>query len=201
MILEAERAAPFVTATSTVIDLGASIGDFTEWAAGRGARVLAVEPEPENLRRLWLRADYWPRVTVLPCAAGPAGWARLIVPENPEARATGCITIPDSDGCVWAMPLDSLIVSEVDVLKCDIQGAEFDLFAAASDETLRRCRLITIERHAWTTPEQEPVEGWGVVDGPPMPPDAWDELAQRMSRTHRVEEEADLLYCYREGRG
>ena len=83
-----------------------------------------------------------------------------------------------------------------DVLKVDIQGGEYDLFDEADDATLRRCRLITIERHAWTTSDEQPVEGWGVSDARPMCRGAYDAIVTRMERTHHVEIEGDTLFCY-----
>lgn len=196
MILEAERAEPFVERDAWVIDLGACVGEFTEWAASRGARVLAIEPVQANVEALSEVADRYPdQVIVVRCAAGPSGSARVIESEH----RTGAVAVPDPDGTLTMFSLDAITTGlDVAVLKCDIQGGEYALFGEASDDVLRRCRLITIERHAWTTPDEEPIEGWGVVDGPRLPAGAYNSLVRRMERTHRVEVDADLLYCYRD---
>jgi FkbM family methyltransferase len=49
-------------------------------------------------------------------------------------------------------------IGRVDLLKCDIEGAELDMFEAATDEELSRIDQITIEFHDFLDPGQrEPV--------------------------------------------
>jgi FkbM family methyltransferase len=203
LILEADRAAPYVGPGSVVVDLGANVGAFTRWAAQRGANVVAVEPVPSNADEILTNVarDYPTNVRVIRAAAGTGTKARLVAPGDPAAVSTGTIAVADPDGGVPMLDLAAILHGSdlVDVLKCDIQGGEYALFGAATDVDLLRCRLITIERHQWTTPDEAPVEGWGVCAVPPMPRDAYGQLAERMRRTHQVVEDADLLYCYRDG--
>jgi Methyltransferase FkbM domain len=44
-------------------------------------------------------------------------------------------------------------VSEVDLLKLDIEGAELDVLDSIDDETLRRIRQISVEFHDFTYPD------------------------------------------------
>jgi FkbM family methyltransferase len=59
---------PFVPAGSLVFDIGANIGEYSEAFLDLGARVIAVEPNPDLVRKLLLIRNR--RLTVVQCAAG-----------------------------------------------------------------------------------------------------------------------------------
>jgi hypothetical protein len=50
--------------------------------------------------------------------------------------------------------LGRLGVDRIDLMKVDIEGAELEMFASASDADLRRCNQITVEFHDFLYPEQ-----------------------------------------------
>ena len=137
----------------SVVDIGANIGYFTMLAAslvGSEGRVLAVEPNPRNVRLLEAsrRANHFNHVTVAQTAAG---------------RETGLLTLntsfsngttsapPDELGqfliteSVPCMRIDALLNAgdQVDLIKVDVEGAEFNALLGA-EETIRRCRPLII---------------------------------------------------------
>ena len=59
---------PFVPAGSLVFDIGANIGEYSEAFLDLGAQVIAVEPNPDLVRKLFLIRNR--RLTVVQCAAG-----------------------------------------------------------------------------------------------------------------------------------
>jgi len=133
------------------IDAGANLGDTAAWFASRirQARVIAVEPDPDNFellrknsspygnRILPIRAAVWPEETQLSLSFGSAKDA---VHVN-----------QDVDGTCPGMPIPALMKKfdfpRIDVLKCDIEGAEKSLFSVNSDEWLAITRFIVIETH------------------------------------------------------
>ena len=141
-----------------VIDLGANRGEFYRAFSVRfeASRYVAVEANPslaDGLRAI-------PGVFVLHCAvAGADGTARFKIDENPEASHLS----EDVGGTVEveSRTLGSILaeadVSHVDLLKVDIEGAEFPMLMGASSEVLGKIKQITIEFHDFCgigTPEQ-----------------------------------------------
>jgi hypothetical protein len=125
---------------ATVIDLGVHKGEFARFISETyGCSVLGLEANPH----LFARLPTLPRVKFLNLS------------ENPEAssvfegvaQATGYLNPVEVRG----ITLDSLIisngVSSVELLKVDIESAEFDMFERAGDETLTRAVQITVEFH------------------------------------------------------
>lgn len=140
----------------TVVDCGAHIGVFTSFCVALGARhVYAVEPEPANLEMLHLNVDKYPNVTVIKKAlggpergtvrmAGASGGARKWTERDPAPWGQ---TSPE----VEVITLDDLFIeyglSDVAVLKLDMEGAEVDAILGAPDWTLGACNRIAMETH------------------------------------------------------
>ena len=153
----------------TVVDLGANIGLFSLRAAVRAKRIVAVEPIASNravarlnfsgarvAERITLRADAVGAVSgqsvrlwhsraggathsCLPSVAGVSG--REVEPETWEEATT--ISLRDL--------LDEEGIQQVDLLKCDVEGAEYDVFLSSPPEVLGRIACIVMEAHV--TPE------------------------------------------------
>jgi FkbM family methyltransferase len=80
---------PFVSPGDLVFDVGAHLGDRTAAFLGLGARVVALEPQPDLAR--WLRRLVGDRegLTLVPAAAGPTpGTAQLAVSEATPTVST-----------------------------------------------------------------------------------------------------------------
>jgi FkbM family methyltransferase len=135
----------------TVIDIGANIGAFSVYAALHGAeRVIAVEPEPDNLRVLAVNQETLPDpgvITVWPRAI----WASLedvrLTPNQGGTRVT-----PDGAVTVRGIPLSFLLsaehVTECATLKLDIEGSEYAVLCATPSALLARVRYLTMEFHS-----------------------------------------------------
>lgn len=115
----------------TIVDLGSNRGLFLALAAKvLGAeRGVAVEPE----------AFYLPacRALLVENDIDPGRFPRI---HRFASGTSGPQTV------TLAEILDDHSLAEVDVLKCDIEGGEFDVFKEA-DETVRRVRNIAMELH------------------------------------------------------
>lgn len=134
----------------TVLDCGAHIGTFAAAALARGAaRVIAVEPAPDNLeclRRNLAEPIAAGRVTV--CPAGV--WDRETVlllrvsPHNPAANSValnfrGSLPGPRVRTETIDALVDRLGLDRVDCIKLDVEGAECEALWGAR-QTLRRWR-------------------------------------------------------------
>jgi FkbM family methyltransferase len=136
----------YVRPGSTVIDVGAHVGFFTErfarWVGPEG-RVIALEPEPVNFGRLGRRlhrTGLASRVAALNAAAveSSGGYFLRVDPTHPGDHQLASAGLP-----VAGMALDHLIERAdrraVSLMKIDVQGAEARVLAGAT-ETIRRFR-------------------------------------------------------------
>jgi FkbM family methyltransferase len=137
-----------------IVDAGAYIGDSTAWYLTRFpcARVVAIEPDPSNFVLLERNcAAFGSRLTVLNSAVWsedvPVSLVRTdrhdassIVPVAPGAPFS-------CEGISLNALLASLNESRIDILKCDIEGAETELFSHNAESWLKRTRSIFIELH------------------------------------------------------
>ncbi len=131
---------------TAVVDLGANTGLFTLLAGLRGCRVVAVEAQigfVQEIGELAQRHGITARVALEHALVG-AGTGVLSTPgmlQNAthfRGQMPARLTMPE----LFARHgLD-----EVDFLKCDIEGSEFELFADAS-AWLPRVRRIAMEVH------------------------------------------------------
>jgi FkbM family methyltransferase len=129
-----------------VVDLGANRGLFSTLAACKGLNVLAIEAQvgfrpafEARMARNEVNTHAWTLENVLVGAGG------ILVDEaalNEASHSEGALTprAPLVD------LLDKHEVSEIEFLKCDIEGAEYGLFD--DDEWLLRTRRIAMEVHA-----------------------------------------------------
>lgn len=147
-----------LTPPRTVVDLGANIGvSLSYWNQHfPNARLIAVEPDEANFRLCKLNAamgGYARRLTAFQvCVAGHprqvslersgGAWGismreREYGTDRPAVSAT---TLPE-------LLRQAEVDGEIDLLKCDIEGAEREVFATAST-WLPRVRHLVIELHA-----------------------------------------------------
>jgi FkbM family methyltransferase len=139
---------------TTVIDVGANIGFFTvrfsRWV-GQDGRVVAVEPEKENIRQLRRRienAKLSGRVDVVEgVAAESPGTLQLVLnPHHPADHKIGA-----SGVAVRAWTIDEISRGRqwpmVSLIKIDVQGAEVRVLRGAN-ETIARCHpALFVEVH------------------------------------------------------
>jgi FkbM family methyltransferase len=142
----------------TIVDLGAHIGLTVRLWRRRfpGARVIAVEPDPDNLataRRNVAALGGDRGVEFIHAAAcGEPGHVYLDRSEgNPLVYRT--VARPPTAGAaeVEGLTMDQILertipAATVDLLKCDIEGAERELFASCAG-WIGRVRHMVIEIH------------------------------------------------------
>jgi FkbM family methyltransferase len=146
-----------------VVDVGANIGAFAVYAAQRTrARLLAVEPHPENaavLRRN-LRANGAEDAVVAECAVADApGTLPLFLGRSGTTHqlfATGKDTAAGDSIDVRVATLPQLLaehgIAAVDFLKLDCEGAEGLILPSLPDALLRSIRAIAMEFHDDVSP-------------------------------------------------
>jgi FkbM family methyltransferase len=143
---------------STVLDLGANVGISVRlWqSVWTGAQIAAVEPDPANIemaRRNALPISPAP-VFVQACVAGRARTVHLnrtsneysfrMMDGNENGEEIAALTVPQI--CERAG-----LSGEIDLLKCDVEGAEAEVFADCA-AWAHRVRHMVVEVHAPYTP-------------------------------------------------
>jgi FkbM family methyltransferase len=133
-----------------IVDAGANIGAFSLYAlqTAAQAKVIAIEPAPDSCQRLnsvLCGNGMASRYALFEVALGEhCGETTIQLNEGSQFRRTGL-----QGHRVAMMNLDSLIPENtcVDLLKMDIEGAEYSVLGSVSPATLRRIRRVTLEFH------------------------------------------------------
>jgi FkbM family methyltransferase len=136
---------------NTCLDVGACIGDTTVPMAmktGEKGTVIAVEPEPCNIRFLRANTSCFNNV----CIVEKAAWNRKeTIRFNIHPSCTGHSIIEQSKDYteVQADTLDNIVKDwdRIDFCKIDVQGAELEVLEGAAEEMLRKTRNIVVETH------------------------------------------------------
>ena len=130
--LETQIATSYLKQGSTVIDIGAHIGYYTllfARAVGSTGKVIAVEPDPQNLSLLRknISANGYENVEVLPYAASDISGEEFLYVR--EKKSTGhSLVFPEYQQnkiLVNSIRLaDAGLPPKIDLIKMDIQGGE-----------------------------------------------------------------------------
>jgi FkbM family methyltransferase len=139
----------------TFVDVGANVGGYSVRACKKGARLIAVEPDPDNYRVLKLNLELNQCIDahVLNIAAGSREEIRQLY-EGDDGAPVG-YTLKRGDGIrkakcsVTVKPLDAAIPpllsdEKVDLLKVDVEGSEVEVIKGAIN-LLKRTRYVIVE--------------------------------------------------------
>ena len=136
-----------------VADIGANIGIFSLLAADRGATVTAIEPHPANFTWLERNTVGWAvdcrRAAVLG-RVPPGGEVTLVeAPGHTAHHVAGTHAgVPDEETtAVPAVSFAELVGEDYDLVKLDVEGAEFGIVADTPLEVLAKLRRLVAEVH------------------------------------------------------
>ncbi len=141
-----------VSAGATVVDVGASLGSFSLFAARQGARVLAFEPAPESfalltknikLNRLKNRINSF-RLGV---AGRPGKRPLFLTPFSPLSSFFGRGTKAMVDCTTLEEVFRAHRLKSLDLLKLDCEGAEYEILYQTPPEILKKIKEIRLEYH------------------------------------------------------
>jgi FkbM family methyltransferase len=145
---------PVEGAPGVIVDAGANIGLTTAIFASRfpGARILALELEASNFELLRDNTAFYPNVRTLHTALWPRK-ARITI-ANPDAKSwefQAREAGPHDDTAINAVGIADILaefsLQEIDLLKIDIEGGEYEVFSGDVSEWIDRVRMIAVEVH------------------------------------------------------
>jgi FkbM family methyltransferase len=153
---EAEKQLKFTAALrggDVVLDVGANVGFYTLLAArsvGSAGRVIAIEPNPRNVRYLkrHIELNGQLQVTVVAAAAGATdGTAKFAMSEHAEmgrlsAQGTETVTVRSLDSLATELGL-----GHVRLMKIDVEGAELEVLLGATGILERDRPFIFLATH------------------------------------------------------
>jgi FkbM family methyltransferase len=136
------------------LDLGAFVGSWSKRMAERyGCRVYAFEPSPGPAAKATAELQQFPKVTVLPFALGASDSTSELTRDGPGSSLFGGkgefgrVDVQVRD--IVAV-LDELGLEHVDVMKVNIEGAEYDLLdRLAATNWLPRVSTLSVQFHEW----------------------------------------------------
>ena len=141
-------------APQCIIDGGANIGLASVLLANRypNARIIAVEPDPENYRLACRNCAPYPHVRVI--CGGIWTKTALLKIENPTAeswaftvREAEASDIDTFQGYTIRDLMAHAEMHTVDLLKLDVEGTEADLFSDPDTAWIAQVRVLVIEIH------------------------------------------------------
>ena len=144
----------------TIVDAGANIGLFSVWAARQlpESRILALEPFPETFARLQHNLQInqlGSRVESVQLALAAQSGERLM-PVAAESQRRSLIAADlETDGervvkvpsITIAELMDRYKLRQIDLLKMDIEGSEWEVLHSTPVSVLRSIRRIQFEYH------------------------------------------------------
>lgn len=140
------------------LDIGAWVGPTSLFAAGLGARVVAVEADPAALAQLAanlaLNPDLAARITVVPRAANADGRPVRLGARRKPGDSMASALLADDSGTTWETPAvtPADLAAELPatgpcLVKLDIEGGEYHLLPAMAPLIARADRGLMISFH------------------------------------------------------
>lgn len=144
-----------IRSDSIIVDVGAHVGFFTVKAATKAKKgiVIAIEPHPENFRKLLINIKLNNLNNVIPLNL--ALWDRQGTLKLYNFNLSGIYSVvyPGRQfTLVKANTLDNVLkslgIDQVDLVKIDVEGAELKVLKGATASLKRRIRSLILEAHS-----------------------------------------------------
>jgi FkbM family methyltransferase len=147
-----------------IVDAGANIGLASLYFSQQfpQAVIYSLEPDPDNFQMLSRHAQQYPQWKTFQLALWDQCTSLAFTNTQAEAwsKQVGQ-SAKASDSLVPAMDLTSFMLNNgievIDLLKIDIEGAEFEVFQHNYEYWLKRTRMIIVELHENLRPGVEKI--------------------------------------------
>jgi len=136
-----------------ILDAGANTGASAVYFHHRyrGARIIAIEPEQTNFDLLVKNTAPYQNITCIRGAIYGEDTSLKISDTTVDKYAFRVERATSTDDSVAGFTIDTLMkqysIAHIDILKMDIEGAEYDVFMHEPGEWLSKTRLLIMEVH------------------------------------------------------
>ena len=136
-----------------IIDAGAYTGLSTIFFASKfpGKKIIAIEPNDENFRILLQNTQPYENVRTYHAALWSHNTRVSIVNKDASSWAFRVEELSGGESGIEAVSIDEIMrreaVTEIAILKMDVEGAEKEIFAAGGGTWLPRVHCLIIEFH------------------------------------------------------
>ena len=145
--------ANFLRDDSIVIDMGSHLGQFSHQVSKLfGCQCYAIEALPSLFNKIKETSLVKKFNYAISSKSQPL---EFCISDNPEANHIATVSF-EGDGKHQKIQVNGITLNDfleennidnIDLLKVDIEGAEFELFSSLNDETICQIKQITIEFH------------------------------------------------------
>jgi FkbM family methyltransferase len=143
-----------IDAGGVAIDLGAYVGSWAQQMADRyGCTVYAFEPSPGPAAKAAADLRSYPKVRILPYGVDARDGSATLTKDGPGSSIYGgqgqfgCVEVEIRD---IVHVLEELDLRSVDVMKINIEGAEYDVLERlCAAEWLGRIGTVSVQFHEW----------------------------------------------------
>ncbi|MFL5774163.1 MAG: FkbM family methyltransferase [Flavisolibacter sp.] len=138
-----------------IIDCGANVGYTSLFFQKKypGAHIIAVEPEPTNFEMLQMNTKLYSNIDCLNYGIWNKN-VNLKVTEESKLIGSWGLTVTETeeeDNVIKSITISEVMKlfgkNEIDILKIDIEGSEFEVFTSNYEEWLPQTKVIMIELH------------------------------------------------------
>lgn len=141
----------------TIVDIGAAFGDFSIFTAQKSPlnQVIAIEPLPSSQKLLCqnIKTNKLKNIKIFSGGISSTQ-SKINISENNKNYGHSQ-TSTQSDYSVPAISLDKLFnkykISHCDLIKCDCEGSEYDIFLNLPSKTYQKIDRIIMEYHLFTS--------------------------------------------------
>ena len=136
-----------------IIDAGANIGMASLYFSREfpNAKIYAIEPDEENFKLLRKNCEGIPNIKPMLGALWPSHTNLQIVDPSVDNWLFTVRAASEVQGSVNAITVPDILaesgMERIDLLKLDIEGAEFELFSESCEGWLPKINVIVIELH------------------------------------------------------
>lgn len=146
-----------------ILDCGANIGLFSLLYAKKypDAKIIAIEPEPENYKVLLMNIKDNSRITAIQNGVWYKESGLKIIPRDTGAYGFMVQECVHEKAEVNGISINKLIKQygfpSIDILKMDIEGSELEVITNDSSVWLKKTKIIILETHERIKPGSEKV--------------------------------------------
>lgn len=141
-----------------IVDAGAFIGASSVYFSRRypGAKIIAIEPEETNYAMLTKNTKPYENIIPVRAALYGEDTEVKIMDSSVEKYAFRVERSAGPDSSLSGFSVDTVMnrydLPRIDILKMDIEGAEYDLFNSENIGWIRKVRVMVIELHEYFRP-------------------------------------------------